>query len=100
MKRNQVRMAHAEGAEHLIHEQLGVGDHFEIGDPFVERGRQCRQKAFVFGHVVRRHAEEPADLDNVTTFDPQNGAETRDPWIPPAGPVDPCSGFQDATRSM
>ena len=57
---HESRVLDAVVTAHLLDQQLGVGDHLEIGDSGLGRGRQPRNQGAVLGDVVRRDPDRLA----------------------------------------
>src|SRR5207248_10640144 len=71
------RMFHAIAAEHLLHQQFGVGDDLDLRRSFRLRGGKCFEQSRIFGDVVRGGAEEAGDLDDVAMLGGQDRKSTR-----------------------
>lgn len=92
-------MTHLVNAEHLLHEELGVGDDLDFARPLRVRGLESFEQTRVLGNVVGSPTEETGDLDDLALVGFQVDAVAGGAGIAPGRAVDECRDLQDVGRS-
>ena len=86
-------------AEHLFHEELGVGDDLHLVRSLGLRRLERLQEARVLSHVVRGFAEVAADLDDLAGVGGDENAVAGGAGIAARRAVDECLDLQDVGLS-
>ena len=93
--RHEVGMLDPIDAEHLLHQELRVGDDLDFPGPFLMRDFERLEQARVFGDVVRRAAEGATDFNDVAGVGGDVNAVAGRAGIAPRRAVDECRELQD-----
>src|ERR1044071_8982919 len=94
-QRNEVRMLHAILAIDLVHEEERVRYDVDLGRSLLLGDQQRLDEARVLRDIVRRRAEEAAELDDLSAIRAHEHAEAGWPGIAARRAVDEGRHFQD-----